>query len=272
MATLITTNVNGNLTVTGNVGIGTASPTYKFEVSNGTITGTMNPNSGGFMFIGSKTNHPLYFGVYDATRMMISTSGNVGINTTSPLYRLDVTGSARVNSTSNLVMFIKTSSSFGAGISFEDSTTGGNDVVHAGAIGGAFYITTGYSEQMRITSSGNVGIGTNGPGYKLDVSGTIRATGDVIAYSDARVKENIETISNALHKVRAMRGVNYNKIGDNKRSIGVIAQEVLKVLPEVIHQDETGMYSVAYGNIVGVLIEAVKELTKKVEELEAKLK
>lgn len=214
MATLITTAVNGNLTVTGNAGIGNINPSYK----------------------------------------------------------LDVTGSARINSTSNLIMFIKTSSSFGAGISFEDSTTGGNDVVHAGAIGGAFYITTGYSEQMRITSSGNVGIGTNGPGYKLDVSGTIRATGDVIAYSDARVKENIETISNALHKVRAMRGVNYNKIGDNKRSIGVIAQEVLKVLPEVIHQDETGMYSVAYGNIVGVLIEAVKELTKKVEELESKLK
>jgi len=120
-------------------------------------------------------------------------------------------------------------------------------------------------------NGGNVGIGTTNPSYKLDVSGTIRATGDVIAYSDARVKENVETIPNALDKVKAMRGVGYNKIGEEKRSVGVIAQEMLEVMPEAVHQDEQGMYSVAYGNLVGVLIEAMKEQQAQIDELKARL-
>jgi hypothetical protein len=119
---------------------------------------------------------------------------------------------------------------------------------------------------------GNMGIGQTAPSYKLDVSGTIRATGDVIAYSDARVKENVETIDGALDKVMKMRGVSYNKIGEHEKKVGVIAQEILKVLPEVVSQDETGTYSVAYGNITAVLIEAVKELSARVELLEEKLK
>ena len=127
------------------------------------------------------------------------------------------------------------------------------------------------ANKMRLQSDGKLGIGTTSPAYLLDVAGTIRATGDVIAYSDARVKENVETIHNALEKVKGMRGVNYNKIGDDKRSVGVIAQELLEVLPEAVHQDDQGMYSVAYGNIVGVLIESIKELEAKVEQLENKL-
>ena len=68
-----------------------------------------------------------------------------------------------------------------------------------------------------------------------------------------------------------MRGVGYNKIGEERRSIGVIAQEMLEVMPEAVHKDDSGMYSVAYGNLVGVLIEAMKDLEAKVEQLENKL-
>jgi hypothetical protein len=68
-----------------------------------------------------------------------------------------------------------------------------------------------------------------------------------------------------------MRGVGYNKIGEQKRSIGVIAQEMLEVMPEVVSQDEQGMYSVAYGNLVGVLVEAMKEQQKQIDELKAQL-
>lgn len=118
---------------------------------------------------------------------------------------------------------------------------------------------------------GRVGVRNIQPAYELDVNGTIRASGDIIAYSDARVKENIKTIDNALDKVNALRGVEYNKIGDNNKSIGVIAQEVQKVLPEVVKIDDKDMMSVAYGNMVGVLVEAIKELSNKVEELENKL-
>jgi hypothetical protein len=122
-------------------------------------------------------------------------------------------------------------------------------------------------EALSIKETGNVGIGDSTPSYKLDVNGTIRATGDVIAYSDERVKENIKTIDNSLEKVNKLRGVEFNKIGEDKKSVGVIAQEIEKILPEVVRTDDEGMKSVAYGNVVGVLIEAVKELTKEVEEL-----
>ena len=122
-------------------------------------------------------------------------------------------------------------------------------------------------ETLTVNESGNVGIKDPTPSYRLDVAGTIRATSDVIAFSDERVKENIKTIDNSLEKVNKLRGVEFNKIGEDTKSIGVIAQEVEKILPEVVRTDDEGMKSVAYGNVVGVLIEAVKELTKEVEEL-----
>ena len=104
----------------------------------------------------------------------------------------------------------------------------------------------------------------------LSVTGSITASGDVTAYSDERLKSDIHTIPNALEKLTSLRGVNYIK--DGKESTGVIAQEVEKVLPEVVHtaEDEMQTKSVAYGNMIGLLIEAVKELTKRVEELESK--
>jgi hypothetical protein len=123
-----------------------------------------------------------------------------------------------------------------------------------------------------VNSSGYVGIQDQSPSYQLDVDGTIRATGDVIAYSDARVKDNVKTIDHALEKTTKLRGVSYtrNDIEDKSTKIGVIAQEVLEVLPEVVSKDDEGKYSVSYGNIVGVLIEAIKELEARVKELENK--
>ena len=126
-------------------------------------------------------------------------------------------------------------------------------------------------EALTVLETGNVGVGDSTPSYKLDVAGTIRATGDVIAYSDERLKENVKTIDNSLEKVNKLRGVEFNKIGEDKKSIGVIAQEIEKILPEVVETDEDGMKSVAYGNVVGVLIEAIKELNKEVKELKTKL-
>ena len=106
-------------------------------------------------------------------------------------------------------------------------------------------------------------------------TGALTCAGDVTAYSDERLKTDIKTIANALYKVNNLRGVNYIK--DGKLSTGVIAQEVEVVLPEVVHtaDDEMETKSVAYGNMVGLLIEAIKEMdTKynaKIAELESQI-
>ena len=108
--------------------------------------------------------------------------------------------------------------------------------------------------------------------FQMDGSGNLTMLGNVTAYSDARIKKDVETIGSALDLVSKMRGVRYTRIDSGKRGVGVIAQEMLEVLPEVVQQgvgdDDT--LSVAYGNLVGVLIEAVKELTARVAELERK--
>lgn len=130
------------------------------------------------------------------------------------------------------------------------------------------YFYTNNAIRMTIKgSNGYVGILDSTPSYQLDVSGTIRATGNVIAYSDVRSKENIKTIDSALDKVLKLRGVEFNKIGKKKKEIGVIAQEIEKVFPEVVSTDDEGMKSVAYGNIVGALIEGMKEQQKQIEAL-----
>ena len=96
----------------------------------------------------------------------------------------------------------------------------------------------------------------------VSVTGTLTASADVVAYSDERLKSDIKTLDGS--KVYNMRGVSFIK--DNKQSSGVIAQELEEIAPELVNND--GEYkSVAYGNITGYLIEAVKELKTEIEEL-----
>tara|TARA_R100000951_G_scaffold114424_2_gene118715 strand:- start:55 stop:534 length:480 start_codon:yes stop_codon:yes gene_type:complete len=109
----------------------------------------------------------------------------------------------------------------------------------------------------------------------MTTGGTLNATGDVIAYSDRRVKDNIQTIDNALDTVSKLRGVSYNRndVEDKSKKIGVIAQEVEDVLPEVVqYSKDADVYSVAYGNMAGLFIEAIKELKAEVLDLKAEIK
>jgi broad-specificity NMP kinase len=103
------------------------------------------------------------------------------------------------------------------------------------------------------------------------------ASGNVVAFSDIKLKTNITNIDNALQKTLQLRGVYYNK-KDNieTRKVGVIAQEILEVLPEVVmtHVNQTTKeetLAVDYGNIVGLLIEAIKELNEEVQYLKSKI-
>jgi len=120
-------------------------------------------------------------------------------------------------------------------------------------------LVLGTNETARLTIAGNSG--------NTSITGTFTAAGDVVAFSDERLKSNIETLDGS--KVYDMRGVSFTK--DNKDGSGVIAQELEKVAPELVNND--GEYkSVAYGNITGYLIEAIKDLKAEVEELKNELK
>ena len=115
-----------------------------------------------------------------------------------------------------------------------------------------------YSKKLETTSTG------------VSVTGGLVASGDVTAFSDAKLKTDIHTINNALGIVGQLRGVSYKWLKDGKPSIGVIAQEVEEVIPEVVHTtDYEGkeVKSVDYGKMVGVLINAINELKAEVEEL-----
>ena len=101
-------------------------------------------------------------------------------------------------------------------------------------------------------------------------TGDFTAGGNITANSDARIKTNVQTISGALQKVIGMRGVYFDRIGTNIKNVGVIAQEIEAIVPELVRESD-GMKSVAYGNIVAVLIEAIKEQNKRIEDLEKRL-
>ena len=112
-------------------------------------------------------------------------------------------------------------------------------------------------ERAKTTSTGFAAIG------ELTCTGNMTASANVTAYSDERLKTDIKTIDNALDKVSQMRGVTFTK--DDKQGSGVIAQELEKIAPELVMDGE--YKSVAYGNIVGYLIEAIKELKAELKEL-----
>jgi len=108
----------------------------------------------------------------------------------------------------------------------------------------------------------------------LQIAGSFTAGGNVTAYSDKKLKDDVKVIENAVEKIKQVRGVTFirNDIEDNKRQAGVIAQEVEKVLPEVVGYDEDrDTKTVAYGNMVGLLIEAIKEQQETIDKLTSRL-
>jgi len=129
---------------------------------------------------------------------------------------------------------------------------------------GSIIITVGGT---RISaSSGGASINTD-----LSVTGEINATGDITAFSDESIKENVEVIEDAVDKVQQLNGYTFDRTDiETSRQTGVIAQEVLKVLPEAVGEKD-GLHTVAYGNMVGLLIEAIKEQQGQIDSLKEEL-
>jgi hypothetical protein len=123
----------------------------------------------------------------------------------------------------------------------------------------------GTAESTSISTGALVTNGGLGVAKNIFSGGNIVASGTVTANSDIKLKENVITIESALEKVLSLRGVEYDRKDSGEHQIGVIAQEVEKIIPEVVYGDE--IKSVAYGNLVGLLIEAIKEQQKEIEEL-----
>lgn len=102
-------------------------------------------------------------------------------------------------------------------------------------------------------------------------NGPISSTGDVSAFSDRRLKKDIEPILEPLDKIERLEGVTFKRIKDNTCGTGLIAQDVQAVMPNAVIEHEDGMLSVAYGNLAGLFVEAIKALNKEVAELRAEL-
>jgi len=162
--------------------------------------------------------------------------------------------------------FTKTINNDSTQIIYSNDATFGYRDTSASFIPSIVQLSTGQTYINSLSQYINFNFGNNNK-CKMDASGNLTLNGDIFIYSDGRIKENVTTITSALDKVNELSGITYNIINKPRKQIGVIAQEVEKVLPEVIKEEE-GMKTVAYPNMVGLLIEALKELNDRVDQTE----
>ncbi len=170
-----------------------------------------------------------------ATNGLIVSAGNTGFATATPSAKVAVTGS-------------------GTGT------------------GRAFVVAnSSNAEKFTVLDNGKVGILKPSPGYTLEVGGDVGATAYYYT-SDRSLKTAVAPLPGALASVLKLQGVSFSWKKDGSKSVGVIAQDVEKVYPELVHTDKaTGIKSVEYGNLVAPLIEAVKEQQKEIEALKAEV-
>jgi len=212
--------------------------------------------------------------------------GNVGIGTTSPLTLLETTGAIHAHDASqgpdngyNGLIRVTRAPASGQYINL---TRNGNVVWSLGTVynSNTFAIGIGQATDsaftaptLSINTAGNVGIGTTSPSYMLHVNGSVAGVGAYNALSDIRYKKDVQSLAHSLAKILAIRGVTYKWIDEDKygsqTQIGVIAQEIEKIVPEVVTTGSDGVKRVKYTDLIPLVIEAMQELNVDLGVLKA---
>ena len=216
--------------------------------------------------IGATTSTGIAY-VYDQVRetyVYSGPTGNIGIGTTNPTSKLTVVGDVLVSGVVTATTY------YGSGANLTGISASGGVAISTNTENQAQYLT------YAIGTGSTTGLGITTTGLTFNPStGNMVVSGTVTANSDEKLKTNIQTIPNALEKVLSLRGVEYDRIDTLEHQIGVIAQEVEKIIPEVVYPKQPApsyeTKSVAYANLVGLLIEAIKEQNVRIEELERRL-
>ena len=212
----------------------------------------------------------------DGNLTLTKTTGNIVVNfdgrysQTDTTYNggtgIDVTGNTITNTAPDQTVVLTGGTNVSVAGTYPNFTISATDTDTTYSAGNGIGLT---GTSFSVAAGNGLTQQANGLAMSGSYTGNFTASGDVTAYSDRALKRNIQTIEGALDKVTQMRGVTFLK--DGKASTGVIAQEIETVLPEVVHQDNYGMRSVAYGNIVGTLIEAIKEQQVQIEKLQSEI-
>ena len=252
-------HVNGDALISGSIGIGTTNPQAKLDVNGGLKV------SGVSTF---QNNVEILSTGYLQIPVGLSTDRPTGVGLTL--------GQIRYNSELSTFEGYGAGNAWGSlgGVKDIDADTYITAESSAGADEDKLTFYTAGTERVGINSLGNVGIGSTNPQVKLDVNGDLNVTGVVTATdynstSDARLKTNVQVIEDPLEKVLQINGVSFNWIKDNKPSMGVIADNIQEVLPELV--SDTDPKTVNYNGLIGLLIECVKQQQVEIEELKRKI-
>ena len=282
-----------------NVGIGTTAPGGMFQVnSTAPVTisaaGLISATNAGVNTIGGLTI--LGGGFYTSGSANIGEGSSSDINL-YPIQRTDAAGI--VNSTYTGTTFAPTSGTavfnMFAVTPIINQTGGANGITRGICVNPTLTAAADFRAIETVSgnvifgsTSGNVGIGCTTPKYKLHVVGDVTAEGGTInassaiintiitACSDIRFKKNITPLTNALQNVLSLKGVNYEwKVNEfparhftNEKQIGFIAQDIEKIFPQFVATDKEGYKSVDYSRLTPVLVEAIKDQQKMIEELQ----
>jgi len=242
----------------------TSGTTYTFSTGLTNTTGTITVNSAYIATI-SANNASFLGGTAAASYALLSGgtfTGAVSGITTLAAGNTSITGFANVSTSVNSALLT-------VGTSFIANTTG---AYHTGTINAASYTTTGVTINttaiVPASNSSGQNFGNSIARFVITAN-SVTASGDVTAFSDISLKDDIVTINYALDKVKSIRGVSYVRkdYNDGLIRLGVIAQEIEKILPEVVIENADGIKAVNYSAIIPVLIEAIKEQQNQIDEL-----